>query len=315
MHKHERLRILQDRAVMLAASRQFFAARSILEVDCPLLTQGAPIDAHIDLIQAYNDSEKRYMHSSPEYGMKRLLSEGFGDIYQLSHVFRAGEESAKHNPEFMMAEWYRINSSFEHLIEETCEYIQLFLGKMPIEILSYRETVLRYAHIDYVDATIDDLLACLHKNAITFYPEVVEEGKDAILNLILGTLVEPHLGLEGLFVLAYYPSTQAALAKTEQRGNESVAERFEVYYRGIELANGYHELADPVEQRHRFIESNTQRKALGKASLPIDEYFLDALEKGLPDCCGVAVGFDRLMMLRQNAEHIREVIPFCWASA
>lgn len=307
--------ILRDRAGMLAASRHFFAERSIVEVDCPLLTAGASVDAHIDLIAAYNGSELRYMHSSPEYGMKRLLSEGMEDIYQLSHVFRGGEESPKHNPEFMMAEWYRLGCSFESMMLETCAYIRLFLGDLAVQTISYREVFKLYVNIDYVHASTTELLECLRSHGIAYYPGVAEEGKDAILNLILGTLIEPRLGEKGLLVLAYYPSTQAALAETQQRGDEAVAERFEVYYKGVELANGYHELADAEEQRHRLVEANAARVSLGKEALPVDEHFLAALAKKLPDCCGVAVGFDRLMMLRHRADHIKEIMPFHWPLA
>lgn len=302
---------LHDRSRMLAKSRFFFAERQILEVDCPAITQAASIDAHIDLIATYQGSNRRYLHSSPEYGMKRLLSEGIGDIYQLSHVFREGECSDKHNPEFMMAEWYRHDHTFEMMIEETIDFIKLFLGDLPVHRLSYRKAFRQYVDLDYVHASITDLMNCLHKHAITPYPNVKEEGKDALLNLILGTLIEPHLGQHELCVLVYYPASQAALAKTCQHDDELVAERFEIYYRGLELANGYHELVDATEQRSRLIDSNLHRQQLGKNILPIDEYFLQALKKGLPDCCGVAVGFDRLMMLRHN-QPIAEVIPFAW---
>lgn len=306
--KIERLR---DRGHMLATSRIFFEQRQVLEVDCPAITQAASVDAHIDLIAVCQGSSRRYLHSSPEYGMKRLLSEGIGDIYQLSHVFRDGEYSNKHNPEFMMAEWYRLGHTFEMMIDETVDFIKLFLGNLPVHILSYRKAFQEYVGIDYVNASIADLLACLDKHAIIPYPGIEEEGKDALLNLILGTLIEPHLGKDGLCVLAHYPSSQAALAKTCQRGDELAAERFEIYHHGLELANGYHELVDADEQRKRLIESNVHRQQLGKDTLPIDEHFLQALEKGLPDCCGVAVGFDRLMMLRHN-QPIAEVIPFTW---
>lgn len=305
---------LRDRSHMLTTSRFFFEQRQVLEVDCPAITQAASIDAHIDLIAVCQSSHKRYLHSSPEYGMKRLLSEGIGDIYQLAHVFRDGEFSNKHNPEFMMAEWYRLNFTFEMMIDETADFIRLFLGNLPLHILSYRQAFLHYVGIDYVTAEIPDLLACLDKHAIIPYPNIEEEGKDALLNLILGTLIEPNLGKNELCALAYYPASQAALAKTCLRADESAAERFEIYYQGLELANGYHELVNATEQRMRFNESNLHRQQLGKNTLPIDEHFLMALENGLPDCCGVAVGFDRLMMLRHNLT-IDEVIPFAWDKA
>jgi lysyl-tRNA synthetase class 2 len=312
MNKPHRLQILRDRADMFAKARAFFAKRSVCEVDCPILSSSAPVDAHIDLISAQPNGEIRYLHSSPEYGMKRLLSESFGDIYQISHVFRNEESSVKHNPEFTMAEWYRLGISFEGLMEETVDFIRLFLGELPFEIISYREAFQKFVGIDYLHASINDLVLHLQKRGVEVYPSAIQEGKDAILNIALGVLVEPYLGKDKLSVLAYYPSSQAALAQTYWRGDEKASERFEVYHQGIELANGYHELADTKEQRFRFEESNKERARLGKNTLPIDENFLKALEKGLPDCCGVAVGFDRLMMIRHKVKQISDVIPFGW---
>lgn len=315
MNSSDKISILRDRAGMLSSSRHFFAERHVLEVDVPMLTGSASVDAHIDLITGLSGDEKRYLHSSPEYGMKRLLAEGIGDIYQLSHVFRAGEISHKHNPEFMMAEWYRLNFSFKQIVQETCDYIRLFLGDLPIEVVSYRDTIKRYTGIDYVHATAEEIIECLSTHKIECYSQIIEEGKDAALNLLLGTLVEPHLGKKGLYALTHYPASQAALAKTILLEEERVAERFEIYYQGVELANGYHELADAQEQRARLEEANLQRVSLGKMPLPIDEHFLRSLALGLPDCCGVAVGFDRLMMLRHNANEIHTVIPFHWPLA
>ena len=311
-----KLGTLIDRARMLATARSFFKERGVFEVDCPIITSGASIDAHIDLIPAtYSHKEIRYLHSSPEYGMKRLLAEGMGDIYQLSHVFRDGECGFKHNPEFMMAEWYRIGLSFHQMIEETIDFVRLFLGNLPSTVISYREVFQRYAGFDYLKISEGQLINFLQENHIDPYPGILEEGKDALLNLILGSFIEPQLGKEEICALAYYPSSQAALAQIKMHGEELVAERFELYYQGIELSNGYHELVDSKEQRERFISANQERVKLSKKALPIDEYFLKALEKGLPDCCGVAVGFDRLMMLRHKTSHISDVIPFGWASA
>ena len=301
---------------MLSQSRAFFSKRNVTEVDCPLITKGASIDAHIDLIPiCFANKEKRYLHSSPEYGMKRLLSEGLGDIYQLAHVFRDGEISDKHNPEFMMAEWYRLNFSFLEMIDETIEYIRLFLGQVPFTILSYREAILKYAGFDYLSVDTDFLMNYLKQNHIEPYPGIEKEGIDALLNIVLGVVVEPHLGENELTVLSYYPASQAALAKTIDKQCEKVAERFEIYYQGLELCNGYHELTNAKEQRKRFLESNEFRLQLGKAKLPIDEAFLKALENGLPDCFGVAVGFDRLMMLRHKTKKIASVIAFDWSQA
>lgn len=307
--------ILRDRGHMLARSRQFFENRHVLEVDCPAISLSASVDSHIDLITTNNNSQLGYLHSSPEYGMKRLLAEDIGDIYQLSHVFRAGERSTKHNPEFSMTEWYRIQRTFEDMIHETADYIRLFLGDLSLEIISYREAFKKYAGVDYVHASSSELIECLHSHGIIPYDKIEKDGKDAILNLILGSLIEPHLGRNQLCTLAYYPASQAALAKTCKRNDEIAAERFEIYFQGIELANGYHELADAKEQHDRLIEANEHREQLGKNTLPIDTNFLTALEKGIPDCCGVAVGFDRLMMLRHSKNNIDDVIPFAWEEA
>lgn len=296
---------------MFSKARAFFSERNVLEVDCPLITRTASVDAHIDLLEVDAVNEVRYLHSSPEYGMKRLLSQGMGDIYQLAHVFRKGEISEKHNPEFTMAEWYRLNFSFEEMIRESADFVRLFIGDLPLRIVSYREVFIEYLGIDYLNTKPAALEAFLTARGIIPYQGIAAEGKDAILNLILGSLIEPHLGQGEICALAYYPASQAALAKTITKGNERVAERFELYYKGIELANGYHELADATEQRKRFLETNDLRKQLGKDALPIDEFFLKALEDGLPDCCGVAIGFDRLMMLR-HSQDIENVIPFAW---
>ncbi len=278
---------LRDRAYMFKMARHFFDQREVLEVDCPILSSHAAIDTHIDLISAfYQDKERHFLHSSPEFGMKRLLAEGIGDIYQLSHVFRDGEWSLKHNPEFSMVEWYRLNFNIEQMIEETIHFVRLFLGNFPYRIVSYREIFLEKIGIDYVTASEQDLFSYIQTHNIAFYHSILKEGKDALLNLILGAHIEHQLGIDEFLVLAYYPASQAALACKRWQGQEHIAERFEVYYQGMELANGYHELANAQEQRTRFEEANASRLALGKKALPIDENFLNALEQGLPDCCG-----------------------------
>ncbi len=213
-----------------------------------------------------------------------------------------------------MTEWYRCGFTFEEIIEETADYVRLFLGDLPCQSLSYRQAFRKYAGLDYLSSSAQELIDCLKSYGITPYDGIEAEGQDALLNLILGTMIEPQLGKEGLCALAYYPASQAALAQKCQRDDEIAAERFEIYYQGIELANGYHELTDAAEQRERFIAANAQRNLLDKEQLPIDKLFLEALRKGLPDCCGVAVGFDRLMMLRHQTD-IAGVIPFTWDRA
>lgn len=311
----KRISILRARAAMLQKARHFFADKGILEVDCPQITKAASIDAHIDLIPTYHPTGMRYLHASPEYGMKRLLAEGIGDIYQLAHVFRQEENGFKHNPEFMMAEWYRLSHSFEEMIAETIEFCRLFLGDMPSNTITYRDAFLKYAGIDPFISDHAALLRHLQQAGLPAYAGLEREGKDALLNLILAGQIEPNLGKAEISVLMHYPSSQAALARTIGEGAYQVAERFEIYCQGTELANGYRELLEPAEQEKRLHQANEERLLLGKTALPIDNSFLQALALGLPECCGVAVGFDRLLMLQHGANHIAEVLPFCWETA
>lgn len=301
---------LRERAAMLARTRQFFAERAIIEVDCPLATRGASVDAHIDLFPITHAEETYYLHSSPEYGMKRLLAEGIGDCFQLSHVFRQGEYGPKHNPEFTLIEWYRCGMAFVPFIEETCALIQLFLGALPHYFISYRQLFLDAFNLDPHSCDTQTLLSiCKKKNLIPH-----DHSKDALLNILLGSFIEPTLGSDTLTIVHGYPASQAALAQLEEEAGHAVARRFEIYYQGIELANGYDELANSHEQRQRLTLANETRMALGKELLPLDESFLAALDK-LPPCCGVAVGFDRLLMLRLKASSLEEILPFSWNNA
>ena len=297
---------------MLQQARDFFAIREVLEVDCPIISQKASIDAHIDLIPCKVFNKQAWLHSSPEYGMKRLLAEEIGDIYQLSHVFRDFECGIKHNPEFMMAEWYRVGFTFNQMIEETCAFIKLFVGNCPVDIICYQEAFLKYTGLDPFASSFEDLAQYITRQGCDSL-ESHTSSKDDLLTFILATFIEPKLGSDVLSVLAYFPPSQAALSQVCTYNGHKTAERFEVFYQGLELANGYHELQDPQEQRKRLLEANAMRKALGKDMLVIDENFLEALEKGLPDCCGVAVGFDRLMMLHMQTNNISDVLPFDWS--
>lgn len=302
---------LKDRAKMLKKARAFFEHRQILEVDCPILSPRAAISAHIDLIEGKALGQKVFLHSSPEYGMKRLLAMGIQDIFQLSHVFRDHELGEKHHPEFLMAEWYRVGFSFESMMQETADFIYLFLeDQLPsssFETLSYRDAFLKFCSWD-IDADKHFIQQWLEKKDIS-YPK--EADKMQLLHFCYAFFIEPNLGLESLMAIIDYPPEEAALARIVTKGNHSVAERFEFYFRGMELANGYHELAHKDEQKRRFEEDNKTRSFLGKDPLPRDDFFLDVLDC-LPDCCGVAVGVDRLMMLRHNVSDIRKIIPFAW---
>lgn len=302
---------------MFEKARAFFQTRGVIEVDCPALWKAAPIDLHIDVMQVcLNGTEKGYLHTSPEYGMKRLLSLKIGDIYQISHVFRDKEVGPLHNPEFTMAEWYRIGFTYEEMIEETLAFIHLFLSNLSTKKLSYREVFKQFLEIDSFTATSVELLRVGKDHALDLPKDAEEWDKDTLLQLLMGTLIEPKLGIDCLFVLTDFPATQAALSKISHLPNgESIACRFEIYHKGIELANGFHELTDPKEQRSRLEKSNADRLAAGKEALPIDYKFLLALEQGVPDCSGVAVGFDRLMMLKHNLDHLTPILSFSWAES
>jgi len=306
--------ILHERASCLREIRQFFLARDVLEVDCPALGPASSIDRHIDVMRVeIGENKWAYLHTSPEYKMKQLLAAGIGDCYQLGPVYRLEESGRLHNPEFTMLEWYRVGLPFLTFIEETLNLIRLLLvlGPLPTSFITYRAAILHYAGIDYVHATTHDLIACAHR--LGHHSSDAEDwDKETLLQFLFSAAVEPHLGQNDLLVLHDYPASQAALACTKQSGDETVAERFEIYYRGIELANGYHELTDAAEQRKRLYAESQARIAMGKPPLIIDENFLRALEDGLPPCCGVAVGFDRLLMLRLNKTSLSAVLPFPW---
>jgi elongation factor P--(R)-beta-lysine ligase len=303
--------ILRDRAHMLEEVRAFFKLRRVLEVDCGSLMRSPPIDANIEVMQtSVSDQEKGYLHTSPEYSMKRLLAYGLGDIFYLGHVFRKGEIGALHNPEFTMIEWYRTAIPYQSLIEETCELIQLFTGSFPIRRLSYRDAFQNYAGIDPFQD--QNWRAAALSLGITPPKESKEWDRDTWLHLLMSHVIEPNLGSGELTVLADYPPSQAALARVVEKDHTTVAERFEIYLAGVELCNGYHELTDHQEQRKRFIAENKNRTLQGKELYALNEKFLNALEIGLPDSCGVSVGFDRLMLIRHKVKALKDILPFAW---
>lgn len=272
-----KVHILKERAIMMKRVRTFFEERGVVEVDVPALARGACIDPCIDLIEARVMGERAFLHSSPEYYMKRLLAEGMCDCYQLAHVFRDGEISERHNPEFTMLEWYRLGFTLSQMIEETLALASLFIeGQKKVLFLTHREA---FTHF------------------LGYYPESQEE-RDHYFAFTL----DEYLAKEHFVVIQDFPKEESALAKIEN----GVAKRFEVFYRGVELANGYLELQDAAEHHERLTRANMKRIK----PYPVDRLFLDAIEKGLPACSGVAVGFDRLMMLKYGATSIRQVIPF-----
>ena len=307
-----RLQALRDRASLLAAARRFFAERHVLEVDCPQICRAASIDLHIDLFEVSSRRyDRRFLHTSPEYAMKRLLAEGIGDIYQLGHVFRDDEQGLQHNPEFTMAEWYRLGFTLDRMIGETADFARLFLGPLPLQTLTYDQALQLHAGAT-ASSGRDELLDALQRHGLTLSPDARQLESDGLLQLLFSAVVEPALDPGRLTAIRDYPASQAALACLRDTPSGQVAERFELYAGGLELANGYRELVHPEEQERRFFDSNRQRQAAGKEALPIDDAFLQALAQGLPDCCGVAAGFDRLLMLHRKAARLSEVLPFDW---
>lgn len=289
---------------MFKAVRSFFEKRGVLEVDCPALCPFACLDLHIDPMRVETREGFCFLHTSAEYGMKRLLSHGSGDIYQLSHVFRSEERGPLHSPEFTMIEWYRLGFCFEEMIEETLECAELFLGKIPRKEMRYRELFLHFLGVDCEKSTEQELVDVARKRGVELSKGAVEWDRDTLLQLLLGHLIEPLLGKESLFVLTHFPPSQASLAQLDDGG----ALRFEVYHKGIELANGYKELVDAREQRERFCAINEERKRRGKPTFALDEDFLAALKRGVPPCCGVAVGFDRLLQLQLGLASIHSAL-------
>ena len=300
---------LEVRAAMLRAAREYFAATRALEVETPTLSAAAVTDVHLASVEATAVGQRRYLHTSPEYPMKRLLAAGCGDIWQICRVYRDGESGRWHNPEFTLIEWYRVGIDHHALMSD----VERLIGAMlppdrhfdRSERLTYREAVQLHAGVDAFQDPVQVLVARLESAGIEV-PASIHGDRDGCLDLIMSVLVGPQLGHDRLTFIYDYPSSQAALAQA--RGD--VASRFEAYLDGIELANGFHELGDSREQRARFEQDLAARKSRGLPAMPIDERFLSALEYGLPDCSGVALGFDRLVMCATGAKHIDQVIAF-----
>jgi len=313
---------LQARAALLARTRAFFAARGVLEVDTPLLVNAPVSDVHIHsaavrLAAERGASAQMFLHTSPEYAMKRLLAAGSGDIYQVCHVVRALEHGRLHNAEFTLIEWYRLGFTLEALMDEVAALVRELLGsagpQRAQERVSYREAFTRELALDPFTATLAELAQAAATLGFGAPPAGEGEGgaarRDELLELLMGAVVGPRLGAGALTFVHGYPATQAALARLDPR-DPRTARRFELYCDGIELANGFHELTTASEQRLRFETDNSERRRMGLPVHALDERLLAALAAGLPDCAGVAVGFDRLAMLATGAAHIDEVLAF-----
>lgn len=310
---------LRRRAALLARLRDHFAGQGVLEVDTPILARAAVTDPHLhSLATRYTGPGAAhglplYLHTSPEFFMKRLLAAGSGSIYQIAKVFRDGEAGGRHNPEFTLLEWYRTGYDHRRLMADVealvVSALDGALGLAPSESITYRDAFRRHAGVDPFTAAGAELAACAARHGIAAPPGLDLQDIDGWLDLLLTALVEPQLGRGRLTFLHDYPPSQAALARILP-GPPPVAARFELYLEGMELANGFHELTDADEQRRRFEADLIRRRELGLTTVPMDTALLAALAHGLPDCAGVALGVDRLLMLAVGAKCIEEVLSF-----
>lgn len=297
---------------MLKAARAFFDQRGVLEVETPILSAAAVSDPQIESLatQIAGLPGRRYLCPSPEYAMKRLLAAGSGDIYQICKVFRDAERGRWHNPEFTMIEWYRVGLDDAALMDE----VEALIGKLlaparvfaAAERLSYAAALQRHAGVDAFGSSEHELLEAARRHGIHCNADL---DRDAKLDLLMGLIVGPRLGRGNPCFVCDYPASQAALARLKP-GLPRVAARFELYLDGLELANGFHELVQPQEQRARFTHDLALRSERGQVQAPLDENFLAALESGLPDCAGVALGFDRLAAIAVGATQLSDAMTF-----
>jgi lysyl-tRNA synthetase class 2 len=316
--------LLAARAALLARAREFFASRGVLEVDTPLVVNCPVSDLHIHSAQVrlgdagtQHGAAALFLHTSPEYAMKRLLAAGSGDIYQICHVVRGNERGPLHNPEFTLIEWYRLGFTLETLMDEVEALVRALLGPAGEtrrgERLTYCDAFQRELGLDPFTAPGGELLRAAQRCGFEPAPGTSAEPGSArraeLLELLMGVAVGPRLGRGGLTFVHRYPASQAALARLDPR-DERAALRFELYGEGIELANGFNELQSACEQRARFERDNRERRRNGLTVAAPDERLLAALASGLPDCAGVALGLERTLMLAVGAAHIEEVLTF-----
>lgn len=311
--------VLQKRAQLLRDIREFFWQENVLEVDTQLLSLASISDPHIEVLttkaKCLGKQQTYYLQTSPEFAMKRLLCADMGDIYQLGKVFRAEEQSQKHSIEFTMLEWYRLDFDHWRLMYE----IEALLvrvtgnGQLRCQFQSYQDVFQQHVGVNPFTAELAELQTLTHQHTEF---GLTEENRDTLLELLFSTLIEPNIGqLQPCFVYDY-PASQAALARVSSASQgsnangQAVARRFELYWRGVELANGYHELTEATEQAERMRQDQAYRQEQGLPTRQVDERLVAALEAGLPECAGVALGVDRLLMLLLQVDDIAKVQPF-----
>ena len=298
---------------MLSRARAFFEAREVLEVDTPLLNRYTATDPNIESFRVTGQpGTALFLQTSPESFMKRLLADGYPDIYSMCRVFRGGEWGRLHQPEFTMVEWYRLGFGLRAMIDETVAFIAALVeqpGLLDAEQLEYEAAFRGLAGIDPLTAPIDELADAAGADAAL--RGAIGQDREAWLDLLLSTRVAPRFAARKLTVLRHFPASQAALARICPLDSR-LADRFEVFYGDTELANGFVELRDAGEQRERMLADLDKRGASGRQTVPLDEPLLAALESGLPECAGVAVGFERLLMIASAAADIRDVSTFAF---
>ncbi|KGJ96673.1 elongation factor P--(R)-beta-lysine ligase [Colwellia psychrerythraea] len=308
----------QKRAKILQKIRQFFAERNVVEVETPALSQSTVTDVYLDAISCKYDfladspadhSTELFLQTSPEFHMKRLLASGYGCIYSIAKAFRHEEAGRFHNPEFTMLEWYRIGFDQFDLMSEVAELLQVVLGGNKALFSSYQDIFMQKVSIDPLTASFSELAEVLNKYDKSADWLIDMNDADLLLQFIFTEIIEPTIGLDQPQFIYDFPIAQASLAK-RSTDDPRVAQRFECYYRGIELVNGFNELTDANEQQVRFEEDNAKRAVQGLPVKSIDKNFIDALTHGLPQCSGVALGIDRLVMLAIDVKNISEVQSF-----
>ncbi len=312
---------LQLRARLLARVRDHFAATGALEVETPALVRAPVTDVHLEALRVVDDAVGAdttvgYLQTSPEYAMKRLLCAGAPDIYQVCRVFRAGERGRRHNPEFTMIEWYRRGIDHHALMRDVEALVRALLTERPAlppsVFVTYRDAFCAALDVDPLDASIDEIAAALERRGMALPESMrVAPSRDDVLDLAMGTVVAASFARDRLTFLHDFPASQAALAQVRGR----VASRFEAFWGPLELANGFHELGAPAEQRARFEADVRQRRVNRQPEREMDQRLLAALAHGLPPCAGVALGFDRLVMVAAGTASIDEVVAFPWERA
>jgi lysyl-tRNA synthetase class 2 len=299
--------MLKARARLYRVIRDFFEERDVLEVDTPILSQSGTVDAFIESLVTEVSNKKYFLQTSPEFFLKRLLANNSGDIYSLAKVFRQGEQGKKHSPEFTLLEWYRVAWNEHQLMDEVAVFLKGFMPDIVENKISYQDLFLSHFNIDPHLIFLEDLKLLVKKN-IDINFDLLD--KSACLDLLMTHHIEPKMP-KGLFFIYDYPADQAALASLgKNEKGQIVARRFEAYLNGIELANGYYELTDAVEQKKRFEKDVNYRLQNNLPSVPYDKLLVKALESGMPECAGVALGIDRLLMALHKKSTINEVLSF-----